>query len=456
MKSILGRLVLLGLLLFTVANLAGWLLNEAAEVPVVIAIVLVIFGLHARSGLAITRWLADFRLENVPMVSGWWGDLASKLFRTLKLHNRQQQALSNALLSFRSAAQALPDGVVNLDASGTIIWCNDTAQRHLNLKLSTDVGHRLINLVRTPDFAKYLANETWDDPITMYSPRMNGTILSVQAVSYGEKQVLVLTRDVTQLEKLESMRRDFIANVSHELKTPLTVLSGFLETMRDLPLSEQQKSDYLELMYNQAGRMQNLVEDLLVLSSLESGSPSDIAEEVNLSALTQRIHQQSESLSAGNHQVILTHNEPDIWISGAELEIESALTNIATNAVRYTPDGGKVKIALELVLGANNQPFVEFSVQDNGIGIAPEHIPRLTERFYRVDRSRSRESGGTGLGLAIVKHVVSRHQGDLYIDSVPGQGSRFAIRLPLDEKYLSRIQKPAPIGKSKVAANQLL
>lgn len=434
MKSILARLFLLGVLLFAVASVAGWLISEAAKVPAVILVTLIIFGLHARSGLLITRWLNDFKLENVPMVSGWWGDLASRLFRTLKLHNRQQQALSNALLSFRTAAQALPDGVVNLDSTGTIIWFNETAQLHLNLKSGTDIGHRLINLVRSPDFGKYLASEDWNEPLTMYSPKLNGTILAVQAVSYGEKQLLVLTRDITQLEKLESMRRDFIANVSHELKTPLTVLSGFLETMRDLPLSDQQKSDYLSLMHEQATRMQNLVEDLLVLSSLESGSPSEIGETVCLSDLVTKIHKQASSLSGGEHDIRITSLEPNIFVTGAELEIESALTNIATNAVRYTPAGGKIDLSLTLQPDAAGNQVIEFAVKDNGIGIAPEHIPRLTERFYRVDRSRSRESGGTGLGLAIVKHVVSRHQGELNIDSVPGKGSRFAIQLPISNQ----------------------
>eukprot|EP01030_Chromulinospumella_sphaerica_P007181 gene7181-7023_t len=277
---------------------------------------LFIYALHVRSGLRIIEWLDNFKVENVPDVSGWWDDLAAKLFRYLRLHQRQQQALTNALVSFRTAAQALPDGVVTLDSEGHISWCNDTAQDHLGLKLGSDIGQPLINLVRNPNFSKYIRSRSWEQPLIMTAPRSRSKVLSVQLVSYGDKQMLVLSRDVTQVEKLERMRRDFIANVSHELKTPLTVLSGFLETFRDLPLSKEQQTEYLNLMYTQANRMQNLVEDLLALSALES-SPN--------------AGEGGEPLSAGKHNISVDV-EKGLMGFGNSAEIFSAFSNIVTNA----------------------------------------------------------------------------------------------------------------------------
>jgi two-component system, OmpR family, phosphate regulon sensor histidine kinase PhoR len=451
MLNIFFRLLFLALSMAFAAAVGALVDPERGAVAGAILVGVWVYFLQARSGLKILRWLDDFRLDNVPLVSGWWDDLSAKLFKYLKLHQRQQQALSNTLASFRTAAQALPDGVVTLDSHGHIIWCNSTAQKHLGLKLSTDIGQPLINLVRFPDFSKYLSSKSWEAPLVMRAPRNNQKILSIQAVSYGDGQMLVLTRDVTKLEKLERMRRDFIANVSHELKTPLTVLSGFLETFRDLPLSEEQRAEYLNLMYGQATRMQNLVEDLLTLSSLESGSPQGDGEPVSLSALTQRIVDEAIQVSGGKHKINVVQIKPDLYCEGNEAELYSAFLNIATNAIRYTPDGGTVSVELGSMgseLGTGKQAY--FRVKDTGIGIPPEHIPRLTERFYRVDRSRSRESGGTGLGLAIVKHVVSRHDGELLITSTPQVGSTFEIHLPVCK---SPLKFPSNTPKESVEIN---
>ncbi|NJM32447.1 MAG: phosphate regulon sensor histidine kinase PhoR [Limnobacter sp.] len=375
-------------------------------------------------------WLDDFTLENVPLLAGVWDDMAAKLFRVLKLQQKQQQALSNALISFRTAAQALPDGVVTLDAAGHIIWCNSTAQKHLGLRLTSDIGFPLINIVRDPQFVHYLSGNAWEQTLVIHSPRSNGKILSVQAVGYGDQQVLVLSRDITKIERLEAMRRDFIANVSHELKTPLTVLSGFLETFRDMPLSPEQRTQYLEMMANQAVRMQNLVEDLLTLSALESGTQAE-SETVNLSELALHLANEAQQISGGQHRIVAEQIEHNLLAQGSEQEIRSAFSNLVTNAVRYTPQGGTIRLTLQQGEDDLGQPISSFTVTDSGIGIQPEHIPRLTERFYRVDRSRSRESGGTGLGLAIVKHITSRHHGELKIRSTPGTGSTFEIQLPL-------------------------
>lgn len=432
MTSILFRTLLLGLVLSAAAIAGQMLFGNKGAVGFAIGMGMIVYAFRSYSGHKIMRWLDDFSVENVPNVSGWWDDLAAKLFRYLRLHQRQQHALANALLSFRTAAQALPDGVVTLDAQGHITWCNDNAQQHLGLKLSTDTGQPLINLVRNPDFSKYMNGQQWDQPMVMSSPRSRSKILSIQLVSYGDQQVLVLSRDITKIEKLERMRRDFIANVSHELKTPLTVLSGFLETIRDLPLSPEQQQEYIELMYSQAHRMQNLVEDLLTLSSLESTpSPDDLQETIALSTLAQKAVDDAIQVSNGQHQ-ITTQIEPNIQITGNTTELFSALSNVVTNAVRYTPEQGHIHIALNRIEqkeGGGHQAV--FVVKDTGIGIPAEHIPRLTERFYRVDRGRSRENGGTGLGLAIVKHVVQRHEGQLNIQSKPNMGSTFTLSFPL-------------------------
>jgi two-component system phosphate regulon sensor histidine kinase PhoR len=431
MGFILFRLFLLAMVLGAAAIAGQMIAGPKGAVAGSIVASLTVYALHARSGLKIIDWLEDFKVENVPDVSGWWDDLAAKLFRYLRLHQRQQQALTNALVSFRTAAQALPDGVVTLDSEGHISWCNDTAQEHLGLRLGSDIGQPLINLVRNPNFSQYIRSRSWEHPLVMTAPRSRSKVLSVQLVSYGDQQMLVLSRDVTQVEKLERMRRDFIANVSHELKTPLTVLSGFLETFRDMPLNKEQQAEYLNLMYTQANRMQNLVEDLLALSALESSpSAGDGGELVDLSSIARKTGDEAQQLSGGKHNIDV-EVDPDLLALGNSSEIFSAFSNIVTNAVRYTPVNGNISIALRKTENDLGKACAAFVVKDTGIGVSAEHIPRLTERFYRVDRSRSRESGGTGLGLAIVKHVVQRHDGELDIQSRPNAGSTFTILMPL-------------------------
>jgi two-component system phosphate regulon sensor histidine kinase PhoR len=250
-----------------------------------------------------------------------------------------------------------------------------------------------------------------------------GVVLSVQLIRYGDSQTLMLARDVTQSERVEAMRRDFVANVSHELRTPLTVLVGFLETVRELKLDPQRVRDYLGMMREQASRMHRIIEDLLALSVLESAAPPP-AERVRIAPLLARLRADAEGLSAGRHAISLD-GEPGVDLLGSETELTSAFGNLLSNAIRYTPQGGKVKLVWR-----DGVDGAAFTVEDTGVGIAHEHIPRLTERFYRVDRSRSRETGGTGLGLAIVKHALARHQATLDIASEPGVGSRFTVRFP--------------------------
>lgn len=335
---------------------------------------------------------------------------------------RRENLLEDALTRFRRAAQALPDGVVILDSENRIEWCNDTAAAQLGLDPRADAGQAIANLLRAPAFIDYLAarDHSKSAPVNVL---IGNAMFALQLIPYGEAQKLLLSRDITQAERVETMRRDFVANVSHELRTPLTVLVGFLETVRELKLDPQRTRDYIGMMQEQASRMHRITEDLLTLSVLES-APLPAAEHVRVKPMLERLHADAEALSAGRHRISL-RAWPTVDLLGSETELASAFGNLVTNAIRYTPEGGEIRIVWR-----DEPDGSSFTVEDTGIGIAPEHLPRLTERFYRVDRSRSRETGGTGLGLAIVKHTSARHQATLDVESQQGKGSRFTIRFP--------------------------
>ena len=371
----------------------------------------------------LVAWFAKPLPEDLPEASGSWDELLRALHHHERAAEGRQRELADALAWFRRAAQALPDGVVILDAQNRIEWCNDTAGSHLGIDVRADVRQPIENLVREPAFASYLAEHGTGTPPPIRVALERDRIYALQIVPYGESQKLLLSRDVTQAERVETMRRDFVANVSHELRTPLTVLVGFLETVRELKLDPQRVRDYLGMMQDQAARMHRIIEDLLTLSQLESAPPPP-AERVRVMPLLERLRADAEALSAGRHAISLDAS-PEVDLLGSEGELASAFGNLVTNAVRYTPSGGEVRLRWR-----DGADGARFSVEDTGAGIAPEHLPRLTERFYRVDRSRSRESGGTGLGLAIVKHALSRHDARLDIESTPGKGSRFSARFP--------------------------
>jgi two-component system phosphate regulon sensor histidine kinase PhoR len=373
------------------------------------------------------RWSRKEHGVTLPRSSGAWEELYAQLYHRGRATQREIANLSQALISFRGAAQALPEGVVTLNAQNQILWCNAQAEEHLNLKLAKDEGQSVTNLVRAPDFLVYISRGEWERPVQLrvrHSMQSSERVLSLQLVAYGDAQKLLLSRDITRFERLETMRRDFVANVSHELKTPLTVLSGFLETISESALTAKQQADYLALMRDQAERMQRLVDDLLTLSALEANNTphDDVVDAVHL---FERVESTARQLSAGRHRIFFDIEE-GLSITGAELELTSAFANLVTNAIRYTEDGGEVRVKW----ASTEDGGASLAVADNGIGIQAHHLPRLTERFYRVDRGRSRQSGGTGLGLAIVKHVLTRHQGVLTITSEVGKGSVFTATLP--------------------------
>ncbi len=375
---------------------------------------------HVRHLARLQRWLANPLPGAVPEGEGVWNEVLAALHRLERETARREAGLAQSLAHMRRAVQALPDGVVILDSANRIEWFNRTAEAQLQLDPDADLGQNIGNLVRDPGFIDHLGG---GEEFVRIS-RGPALALSLQLVPFGQSQKMLLSRDITQAERVERMRHDFVANVSHELRTPLTVLVGFLETVRDLKLDPQRQRGYLGMMQEQASRMQRIIEDLLMLSALDSAPPAAADRRVAIGPLMQRLKADAEALSGGRH-VIKTQFEGSRDLLGVEAELLSALGNLVSNAIRYTPAGGSVTLAWR-----EGRAGGSFSVEDTGIGVDAEHIPRLTERFYRVDRSRSRETGGTGLGLAIAKHALARHEATLEIESQPGKGSRFSACFP--------------------------
>lgn len=427
--------------------LGVWLAPEALQIRGVLAGMLTAgllwVLLDFMRGLRVLHWLRADDVADVPLRFGLWGTVAERVRRMVRLREQATRESDRRLQDFLAALQASPNGVVLLDAAGRIEWFNQTAATHLGLDPERDQLQHLVNLVRDPAFTAYVAAGDYQASVTMpgrgHSPA-HPLRLSVHLHPYGEGRRLLLSRDVTAVEQAEAMRRDFVANVSHEIRTPLTVLSGFVETLQTLPLDAAEQARYLDLMAQQATRMQSLVSDLLMLSRLEGSPLPGAGDGQSMRLLAQQLEQEGRALSAvlnpptaGPAQQLVFEPAPEGELAGSGSELHSALSNLVSNAVRYTPAGGTVRSGWRIL----DDGRAEFFVQDSGPGIAPEHIPRLTERFYRVDRSRSRDTGGTGLGLAIVKHVVQRHGAELKIESTPGKGSRFAIIFPA-----SRVRLP--------------
>jgi len=380
---------------------------------------------HIRNLDRLTHWAVWTTELPVPEGSGPWRAAFSGLYRRVRVREAHQRDLGRTIERFQSAAEAIPDGMVVLDKQNRVKWANIRARAHLGLDDRQDIGSPLSNIVRQPEFVRFLEAGDFAEPITIESQREAGLTLAIQIVPFGVEERLLISRDITRLEAVARMRRDFIANVSHELKTPLTVIAGFLETLQELNLDEKQRARFMQLMQEQAISMQRLVEDLLTLSALESEQNPMIDEKFAVVGLLLQVSSDAKSLSQGRHAVALDLGDA-ATVSGSRDELASAFGNLVSNAIRYTPEGGTITLSWRV----DDNGTGVFAVTDTGIGIAAEHLPRLTERFYRIDRSRSRATGGTGLGLAIVKHVLLRHQATLEIASEPGQGSTFAVRLP--------------------------
>jgi two-component system phosphate regulon sensor histidine kinase PhoR len=374
---------------------------------------------------ALQNWFKKPQLNAVPEGLSLSENSFSALLRYERANQQKNNELNAALERFNTVANAIPDGLVILSDNNEIEWCTANAESQLGLDLKTDLHLPIANLVRNNNFIVYLYSEDYDEPFKLKDVRNTEAILEIWLIALGNRQKLLISRDITQLEKIDSMRRDFIANVSHELRTPLTVVGGFIETLSDMEgaVPENLRS-YFDMMQDQTTRMRRLIEDLLTLSHIESNTQPPEDRLIAMQGMVNMLFNDANALSQGKHKITSDFAE-NLDLLGAVDELQSALGNLVSNAVRYTPAGGAIHIAWH-----QRGKEAIFSVRDNGIGIEQQHISRLTERFYRVDRGRSRETGGTGLGLAIVKHILTRHQAKLEITSELGAGSTFSAIFP--------------------------
>jgi len=439
----LSTVALIGIL-----ALLSWPFLGHERALLVLAVLLLGLLFHHLFNLsALYRWLQNARPDTAPVGSGAWEYVFSYLRRMLKRHEQSEVQLSQALSRFQLAGAALPDAVVILGEGDRIEWCNPKAEDYFGLDNELDRGQQITYILRQPQFVQHLSSgQVGESQVLRVSREQGEMVLSVQLVPYGDRHKLLLGRDITRWERLETTRRDFVANVSHELRTPLTVVGGFLETLADMkkPDAEMTKRSIM-LMAQQTSRMTRLVEDLLTLSRLESTHNPLREEVVNTADLVKSLHQDAIALSAGRHKLRVRLESND-RLKGNTDELRSAFGNLISNAVRYTPESGEVEIRWDVLDG---NPV--FAVRDTGIGIEPQHIDRLTERFYRVDRSRSRETGGTGLGLAIVKHVLNRHQARLEVRSSPGRGSTFSVIFPESRRLPAKEPAPSTVKESAIS-----
>lgn len=410
--------MLFGLLLWAIFSALSGLLF-------VLLVLLVLMAKNARQLYKLSVWLKKPSLDSLPEASGNWDEVFSQLYKMVKKHNQTKQDLAAELQHIQQATAALPEGVAILNDGNRIEWFNPLAEQHFDLNAEHDVLQDITYLVRQPEFIEYLQGSNFNEPLVMSPSRHDDMVLSIKLVPYGGNKRLLISRDITQLERIEAMRRDFVANVSHELRTPLTVVNGFVENLQDMPdLSNSSARRALQLMAEQTQRMENLVADLLTLSRLENDQSVMNEEVVDVHNLLNEVFNDGKLLSNEKHTLRLEISSQTKLLGNRE-DLYSAFANLVGNAIRYTPEDGVILLRW---FERGGQPV--FSVQDTGIGIAAQHIPRLTERFYRVDRSRSRETGGTGLGLAIVKHIAMRHQAKLEILSEDGKGSTFSLVFP--------------------------
>jgi len=403
------------------ALLLGLLLDQ-----VLLLLLLTVALFHIRylqSLRKLEKWLRQGGRSEPPEGPGIWGELFNDLYRMRQRDRRNRRKMKALFKRFQETTAAMPDAIVVITEQSEIEWFNATAKKLLGLH-SRDTGQRIDNLVRYPDFIRYLNSGDYNETLHIASPIDEAMTLRIRVVPYGKNQRLLVVRDVTRLQRLEQMRRDFVANMSHELRTPLTVVNGYLEALEDSEVCMAEMARPITRMREQASRMQFIVDDLLLLSRLENESHSARQKRVDVAQMLESIKVEAETLSGGEHSVVL-NGDRQLALLGEAGELRSAFTNLIVNAVKYTPAGGKIEIEW-----FSDHEGAHLEVSDNGVGIPREHLSRLTERFYRVDDGRSRDSGGTGLGLAIVKHVLGRHEANLHIESSFGSGSRFSCVFP--------------------------
>lgn len=404
--------------------IVGWIFDHAL-LGYAVAVTLYL-GIQLRHLRALRQWLEAPKYVELHEPGGIWGDVFEKLLDLQKRNRKRKRKLAAIVSEFQASTAALPDGAVVLGERGEIAWFNKAAQAMLGLRGQQDVGIRIPNLIRNPEFAQYFTDNEYLGEVEVASPINRGVRIALKIIPYGNNQRLMIVRDVSELRRLETARRDFVANASHELRTPLTVLRGYLDMIEPesrgpgplapwrMPLNE---------MRAQSTRMESLINDMLKLAKLESDV--DAKQEVlDVPAVLARVLEEARAMSLGSH-VIEASIDAELFLFGRETEAQSIFSNLVTNAIRYTPQQGRIEVRW-----FGDEEGAHFTVTDSGIGIADDDIPRLTERFYRVDVGRSRASGGTGLGLSIVKHALQRHEGWLEIRSQLGKGSTFLCHFP--------------------------
>lgn len=420
-----GPLIRRLLLLVSVCLLLGLITGEYAWALVIgLAGYL---GWHLQQLLRLHKWLRTRQGDEAPPDGyGLWGEVFDSIYHLQRRDQKVRGRLQAVIDRVQESTAALKDAVIMLDRDGNLEWWNIAAEKLLGLKTPQDSGQQITNLVRDPRFIEYFENHNYNEPLELPSPVSDRLRLQFHITQYGNREHLMLVRDITRLFQLEQMRKDFVANVSHELRTPLTVISGYLETLLDNVEDVNPRwLRALQQMQQQGGRMQNLLNDLLLLAKLEATDyPSD-NQPVAVDLLLLSIKNDAQALSGERHHRIGLEADPHLKLKGSETELRSAFSNLVFNAVKYTPDEGSIQIRWW-----GDEQGAHLSVQDSGLGIEAKHLPRLTERFYRVDSSRASNTGGTGLGLAIVKHVLLRHRARLDIASTLGKGSTFTCHFP--------------------------
>ncbi len=371
----------------------------------------------------LNRWLWHSKKMTPPKAKGLWGHIYDGVYFLQRRNRNKRKELGMLVRRFREGSEALPDAAVVVDADACIVWCNRLARIELGLRWPADIGRRIDNLIRHPDFIRFFQGGHYENPIEVISPANDQKILEYRVMPYGDKHLLLIARDVTRVTQMDQMRKDFVANVSHELRTPLTVVTGYLEMLSG---DEEYPPFFIGKAYDemssQTRRMQSLIEQLLILSRIEASSEPVYEKIVDVPTLLKTIEVEAATLNQAKHHKINFDIDPNLTAFGVETELRSAFSNLIFNAVHYTPDGGEINVRWQL-----DGTQAHFSVQDNGDGIPQKHLTRITERFYRVDKARSRKTGGSGLGLSIVKHVLNHHNSKLEIKSTVGEGSTFSF-----------------------------
>ncbi|WP_394250535.1 phosphate regulon sensor histidine kinase PhoR [Vibrio profundi] len=402
----------------------GWIFGYMPWLLLVATALQLVWHLHNQ--MRLSAWLWDEKRLTPPSGTGNWESLFNGIYRLQQRQRKKRKELTNLIRRFRNGAESLPDAVVVFRGEGNIVWCNKLAQHLLGFRWPDDSGQPISNLIRTPDFIKYINRQNFSEPLEMPSPLNVERMLELRIVPYTEGEHLMVVRDVTQLKQLEGMRRNFFANVSHELRTPMTVLQGYLEMTEDPDMVVGPMWPKAHgVMTEQLNRMNSLVNQLLTLSKIEAAPMHELDEVVNVPAMLEVLEKEAASLSGDQAHKLNFNIDNSLRVLADEDQLRSAISNLVYNAVKYTPAGAEVNVRwYQTSQGAC------LEVSDTGEGIEPQHLHRLTERFYRVDKARSRDTGGSGLGLAIVKHALTHHDSHLEIHSELGVGSTFSFTLP--------------------------